>query len=188
MCVAKVTDLIARLSAANKQTGELLHQAFLQVVLSDHTRSSSLHKVKLLHESIASEAAETFLYISDESPTTFHRWSDLTTDLQQKILSCLLLMDPREEEINEFCDHLTFDEHVLPLMLAENRELASLAQEVYYSINEFTIHVNVWRRGRKSPKYPAPERGILHHIRRLCVELEPCSIRRRWNGKRTPSR
>jgi hypothetical protein len=33
---------------------------------------------------MASEAEETFLYMSDEPPTIFHRWSDLTTELKRR--------------------------------------------------------------------------------------------------------
>jgi hypothetical protein len=95
--------------------------------------SNSVHKVKQSSESMATEAVETFLYMSDRPPTAFHRWPDLKVELKKRILAYLLdaeITHPDIPEVNWRTGPVIFNNNVLPFLETQNSELASLAQEV----------------------------------------------------------
>jgi hypothetical protein len=121
---------------------------------------------------MATEEAETFLYMSDDPPTTFHRWPDLKVELKKRILAYLLdaeITHSDEGELNFIAGPEVTEDNLFPLIAVRNLELATLAQEVYYDVNDFYLYA-----GPDPGAWPNIAQG--HRVRSLFIRVERCFI------------
>lgn len=125
---------------------------------------------------MATETGERLLYMVDSPPITFYRWPEVLKELKINVLSWLLSVDyplesyywPGDEEPQELLQ---------PLTRAGNRELTILAENIFYTTNEFNIDVspdNDYSVEILTNGWPPLHRS--HLVRRLRICVEVCTI------------
>jgi hypothetical protein len=160
------------------------HPRFLDCVVALNIWSSSAQNIKQLDDAMATKAAETFLYMSDEPLTAFNRNSGLTLELKRRLLSRILLkMQGVEEAIIWFEDPKLVKRNLLHLMEARNRELASLTQEVCYSMNDFMIHMTFFKELRVSNILLLNEEFCIMSV--ALISLSSHAVFRNWASTRS---
>ncbi|KAF2106145.1 hypothetical protein BDV96DRAFT_655016 [Lophiotrema nucula] len=105
--------------------------------------------------------------------TTFHSWSRLPDELKLNILSHHLTA-PDSVQIDRYLHRITTKRLLLPLIATRNRELATLARQVYYETNTFIIEPEVLElavRRDATPDFVVlyPNRANTHWIRKMVL-------------------
>jgi hypothetical protein len=135
---------------------------------------------------MATRAAESFVYMTPEHPTTFHRSFKLHRELKMRILTSHLNRDWQIEETNMWNHAEYIDEYRELIFQTRNRELIDLVQQAYYSTDEFSIYpiVEKFPLGAVEPDphwvfsvcIDYPNRKHAHLVQRLYSRVDPCTI------------